>query len=110
MAIIRNFFGKVCNPNTTDVNFRITGSYESGAYFKAKYIFRNGQLEQIVENNGYPILAERKIREIQILGNRTVNKATVNGKPVRVERAAGGGILLSNLDLQANLPFKIQLE
>jgi len=82
---------------------------ESGAYFKAKYVYKNGQLDQIVENNGYPIMAQRVIREIQILGNSTVSVAKVNGRPVMTQRAAAGGVVLSNLGLQANLPFTIQL-
>jgi alpha-glucosidase (family GH31 glycosyl hydrolase) len=83
-------------------------SYDSGKYYLARYVYENGNLETIVENDGYPIMASLKYQTIRVLGSNA-SRAMVNGKEIHMIKSYSGEIRLNNLNLPANKPFQIKL-
>ncbi|CAG7733772.1 unnamed protein product [Allacma fusca] len=81
-------------------------SYESGKYYLARYIYENGNLETIVEHDGYSFMSTLKFQTVRLLGSNA-SRVSVNGKEIHMTKSAGGEILLSNLNLPANKPFQI---
>ncbi|CAG7786231.1 unnamed protein product, partial [Allacma fusca] len=82
---------------------------ESGKYYLVHHTYANGELISIVENNGYPRMAELKLDSIRLLGApKNLTSAIVNGRQLKLTQTATGEIQLKGLQLNPTENLRIK--